>query len=102
MASRALRSAAAVRAVVDGATPSLFTASAAASLRVVGILMEVFAVIEETALEVGVAKQLVLVAAWLRPLHVVVIVDEARQEDRILTIYEPYPEAWSSDYRRRR
>ncbi len=59
-------------------------------------------VIEETALEMGVAKQLVLVAAWLRPLHVVVIVDEVRQEDRILTIYEPYPEAWSSDYRRRR
>ncbi|MGH9129000.1 MAG: hypothetical protein ACRDY2_08550 [Acidimicrobiales bacterium] len=47
-------------------------------------------------------KQLVLVGGGRRPLHVVVIVDQARQEERIITIYEPYPEAWSPDDRRRR
>jgi hypothetical protein len=32
----------------------------------------------------------------------VVIVDDIRQEERIVTIYEPEPRQWSSDYRRRR
>jgi hypothetical protein len=36
------------------------------------------------------------------PLHVVVIVDDARAEERIVTIYEPDRNRWSADYRRRR
>src|SRR5580693_4591597 len=43
-ASSVARSAAVVRAVADGATPSSFTARAAASLRAVGILIEVLEV----------------------------------------------------------
>ncbi|MBA3268446.1 MAG: hypothetical protein H0T70_09350 [Acidimicrobiia bacterium] len=58
-------------------------------------------VIEETAVSGGV-KELLLTVAWKRPLHVVVIVDEVRQEDRVVTVYEPDPSRWSSDYRRRR
>lgn len=58
-------------------------------------------VIEETASE-GTQKQLVLVRGWKRPLHVAVVVDDRRGEERIVTIYEPDPERWSDDYRRRR
>lgn len=47
-------------------------------------------------------KELVLTLAWTRPLQVVVIVDEVRQEDRVVTVYEPDPDRWSSDWRRRR
>lgn len=47
-------------------------------------------------------EELVLISKWTRPLHPVVIVDEARPEERIVTVYEPDPELWSSDYRTRR
>ena len=47
-------------------------------------------------------KELVLTLAWKRPLHVVVIVDEVHQEDRVVTVYEPEPARWSADFRRRR
>ena len=56
--------------------------------------------IEETASE-GIRKQLLLVQGWKRPLHVVVVVDDRRGEERVVTIYEPDPEMWSGDYRRR-
>ena len=36
---------------------------------------------------------------WVRPLHVVVVVDDAHQEERIVTIYKPDPDQWSSDDR---
>lgn len=58
-------------------------------------------VIEETAVSEGL-KELVLTLAWQRPLHVVVIVDEVHQEDRVVTVYEPEPSRWSADFRRRR
>ncbi len=58
-------------------------------------------VIEETSLPDGV-KELLLTLAWTRPLHVVVIVDEVHQEERVVTVYEPDPARWSSDWRKRR
>lgn len=58
-------------------------------------------VIEEAASE-EIRKQLLLVGGWKRPLHVVVVVDDQRGEERIVTIYEPDPNQWSGDYRRRR
>ena len=58
-------------------------------------------VIEELPLADGV-KELVLTLEWLRPLHVVVVVDEIREEERILTVYEPDDRLWTDGYRRRR
>lgn len=58
-------------------------------------------IIEETDVAAGV-KELVLSVEWKRPLHTVVVVDEARSEERIVTVYEPDPDRWSADYRRRR
>ncbi|MGH3755081.1 MAG: hypothetical protein ACRDRP_20785 [Pseudonocardiaceae bacterium] len=59
-------------------------------------------VIDERAAEPSQLKELVLVIEWKSPLHVVVIIDTARQEERIVTVYEPDPDRWSHDYRRRR
>jgi hypothetical protein len=59
-------------------------------------------VIEEHQIGPAELKELVLVIDWVRPLHVVVVVDDAHEEERIVTVYEPDPEQWSSDYRRRR
>lgn len=59
-------------------------------------------VIEEIVLTRGQLKELVLVIEWIRPLHVVVVVDDARSEERIVTIYEPDPDRWDADFRRRR
>ncbi len=63
--------------------------------------LEAAEVIEETVVSEGL-KELVLILAWQRPLHVVVIVDEVHQEDRVVTVYEPEPARWSADFRRRR
>lgn len=54
--------------------------------------------------EVGVLahKELLLLIEWRRPLHVSLVVDEARAEERIVTVYEPDPAEWTADYRRRR
>ncbi len=46
--------------------------------------------------------ELVLVVDWSRPLHLVVVVDDRRREERIVTIYEPDSNRWTSDYRGRR
>jgi hypothetical protein len=59
-------------------------------------------VIEERQLAAAQLKELVLVIDWIRPLHVVVVVDDEHEEERVVTVYEPDPEQWSSDYRRRR
>jgi Domain of unknown function (DUF4258) len=60
-------------------------------------------IIEEQVVdEAGSLKELVLVVDWTRPLHLVVLVDERRQEERIVTVYEPDPDLWSPGYRRRR
>ncbi|HEX5348354.1 MAG TPA: hypothetical protein VFW64_14810 [Pseudonocardiaceae bacterium] len=59
-------------------------------------------VVEEREAANGQLKELVLVIDWRRPLHVVVVVDALRGEERIVTVYEPDPDRWSRDYRRRR
>ncbi|WP_157180427.1 MULTISPECIES: DUF4258 domain-containing protein [Protofrankia] len=59
-------------------------------------------VIEEAPGGLFVAKELVLVVEWLRPLHVVVAVDESRRQETLVTVYEPYPTEWSDGFRRRR
>jgi len=56
----------------------------------------------ERALESGVLKELLLLVDWKRPLHVVVVVDAPNREERIVTVYEPHGNRWSSDYRERR
>ncbi len=53
-------------------------------------------------LEPSAVSELLVVVSWTRPLHVVVVVDDARREERIVTVYEPDPDLWSADYRRRR
>lgn len=59
-------------------------------------------VIEEHVLDAAQLKELVLLVDWSRPLHVVVVVDEKRREERIITVYEPDRSRWSDDYRKRR
>jgi len=48
------------------------------------------------------SKELVLLVEWVRPRHVVIVVDSARQEERLVTVYEPDPAQCSPDLRRRR
>jgi hypothetical protein len=59
-------------------------------------------VIEEATGGLLITKELVLLVEWLRPLHVVVEVDESRRRETLVTVYEPYPAEWSDDFRRRR
>jgi hypothetical protein len=59
-------------------------------------------IIEEHEPEPGRLKELDLVIEWKSPLHVVVIVDTFREEERIVTVYQPNLERWSHDYRKRR
>jgi hypothetical protein len=47
-------------------------------------------------------KELVPLVEWRSPLHVVIVVDETRAEERVVTVYEPDPSDWTADYRRRR
>ena len=47
-------------------------------------------------------REVVLLVEWLRPLHVVIVVDSAREEERLVTVYEPDPSIWAADFRRRR
>ena len=66
------------------------------------IVLQQAEVIEECVTGAGSLKELLLVVEWNRPLHVVVVVDDLRREERVVTVYEPDPGLWSSDYRRRR
>ena len=66
------------------------------------VLLDGGEVIEETQLRVMELKQVVLVLDWLRPLHVVVVVDDVRQEERIITVYEPDTDRWANFRERRR
>ncbi len=59
-------------------------------------------VIEEALGRPFVLKELVLLIEWLRPLHVVIAIDESRRRETLVTVYEPYPAEWSDDFRRRR
>jgi hypothetical protein len=65
-------------------------------------LINIGEVIEEVALGEAQTKELTLVVEWLRPLHVVIVVDDSASEERIVTVYEPDPDRWSADFRRRR
>lgn len=65
-------------------------------------VLETAEVIEELPLETDTVKQVLLVVDWIRPLHVVVVVDDRRSEERVVTIYEPDDDQWTSDYRKRR
>lgn len=47
-------------------------------------------------------KEIVLLVEWLHPLHVVIVVDIARREERLVTVYEPDASRWTADFRRRR
>lgn len=58
-------------------------------------------VIEEARVDESQLKELILYLDWARPLHVVVVVDEAHEEERLVTVYEPSPDRWSDDYRTR-
>ena len=60
---------------------------------------EVIAVAHESDTSV---KELVLLVQWKRPLHVVIVVDDDREQERVATVYEPYPSGWTADFRRRR
>jgi len=64
--------------------------------------LESAVVIAESQLAQSSFKELVLTVEWTHPLHVVVVVDPIREEERILTVYQPNPGLWSPDYRRRR
>lgn len=65
------------------------------------VLLEGGEIIERTPIEVGV-KELILIVEWPRPLHVVVVVDDIRLEERIVTVYEPDRDRWSPDLRVRK
>ena len=66
------------------------------------LLVDEGEVIEEVPVEDSASKEIVLLVPWRRPLHVVVIVDTAHQEERLITVYEPHADRWSDDFRRRR
>jgi hypothetical protein len=65
------------------------------------VLLEGGEIIERTPIEEGV-KELILIVEWTRPLHVVVVVDDIRLEERIVTVYEPDTNRWSPDLRVRK
>ena len=65
-------------------------------------LLDTGIVIEETGLTDGLLKKLVLLIEWSRPLHLVVVVDDVRQEARVVTVYKPEPTRWHPGFRRRR
>lgn len=59
-------------------------------------------IIEEIELEPPSTKELLLIIDWNLPLHVVVVVDPSREEERLVTVYEPDAERWTDGYRGRR
>ncbi len=65
------------------------------------VLLDGGEVIEELPVQDGI-KELVLIIDWSRPLHVVVVIDHVREEERIVTVYEPDEDRWSADFRVRR
>lgn len=66
------------------------------------VLLENAEIIEEHDVGPEAVKELLLLLHWQRPLHVVVVSDERRGEERIVTVYEPSPERWRAGYRERR
>jgi TusA-related sulfurtransferase len=45
-----------------------------------------------------------LILGWLkrRPLHIVVATDTVHQRKIVITIYEPHPDQWEADFRRKK
>ncbi len=66
------------------------------------LLDEPAEVIEETVIAGGGLKEVVLSLHWSKPLHVVVVVDEVHDEERLITVYQPSAEFWSDNFRVRR
>ena len=66
------------------------------------ILLENAEIIEEQHLGSEAVKELLLLLDGQRPLHVVVVSDERRGEERVVTVYEPSLERWRAGYRERR
>jgi hypothetical protein len=67
------------------------------------VLLEAAEIVESVEVAAGETKELLLILEEKRrPLHVVVLVDEIRAEERVLTIYEPDPGQWTPDYRKRK
>jgi hypothetical protein len=66
------------------------------------IALEHAEVIEQRGDSKQLVKEILLVVDWTRPLHAVVVIDDIREEERVVTVYEPDPNRWSDDYRRRR
>lgn len=61
------------------------------------LALESAGVTEETTLEPGLLKELLLLVDWKRPLHVVVVVDHQSRKERIVTVYDPHRDRWSSE-----
>lgn len=59
-------------------------------------------VVEQHALGEGDLKEIRLLLQWVRPLHVVYIVNERRRLVVYRTLYEPDTERWHPGYRERR
>jgi hypothetical protein len=66
------------------------------------LLLDGGEVVEETPLPALGRKRVVLVVDWIHPFHVVLVVDRARREERIITVYEPETDRWLPDLRVRR
>ena len=66
------------------------------------MLLDAAEIIEEIDLEPNGIKELLLVIDWTRPLHIVVVVDSVRREERLVTVCEPHADRWADGYRRRR
>lgn len=58
--------------------------------------LELYQVLEVTPIGEGIVKELLMVASWIRPLHVVVIVDEGPREEGVDTIHEPDQRRWAA------
>ncbi|HET8931549.1 MAG TPA: hypothetical protein VFN21_12890 [Acidimicrobiales bacterium] len=67
-----------------------------------GLLDEPAEVIEETVTADGELRELVLSLHWTQPLHVVVVVDEVHEKERLITVYQPSTEYWSDNFKVRR
>ena len=65
------------------------------------LLLAAAEIIEEVDLEPNGTKEPFLVIDWTRPLHVVVVVDNLRCEERLVTVYQPDAERWTDGHRRR-
>jgi len=57
-------------------------------------------VIAEAADRASERREIVRLVEWLRPPHAVIVIDSDREEERLVTVYEPDPGLWTADHRR--